>query len=601
MASKEELEAELLAEINNIDPQYKPTVDVVIVGTGIAGLVAARDCLSYGLSVLILEGRDRIGGRILTQSASELFQDQLNENDNDDIKQMIYSIPNDLKLEMGIEWYDIEQHNALVDEVNKYNLHLKEPQYNTCWTFNFGRKLGFNENPVPTIDQNELKRVLHELNEDMRRLYFEDGFSNEELLDFDIPFIDYVNKRLKAKGPSKEFLLAKGFMIMNAHPQMYSTIAFLHKLMGLTGYVNNSRMYTNDIMLSDLHARKGLMKKFSKIEEGGSAFINAIFEDIKKYENVEVLFKTSATSIRNIQPPKRRVFAWEAAKEIPDPIVHIYKNDGSFIVAKSCVVTVPLNCIMSIDYVPKLPKILSHFADQGNVGKYLKLWILATGVSSSIDQVIGWPGVVESYVAARFHSHQLLHDDSKIDHNDDESSIVSGVTETSQVKRQTFEICILAVTGLKDDLYHIDRTISADNADENSMIDDNSNDALSKQVEFLLKKHHPTIQVHKVTSHDFIGDEWSRGTSLSIRSGFSLLFDDAVKEARKPWDNVQTLFIAGQDYSKLWPGLLEGAISSAKEAAIQMRDLLNPIPPEMNFCRKKDEEERWQEYPDYKK
>lgn len=601
MASKEELEAELLAEINNIDPQYKPTVDVVIVGAGIAGLVAARDCLNYGLSVLILEGRDRIGGRILTQSASELFQDQLNENDNEDTKQMIYSIPNDLKLEMGIEWYDIEQHNTLVDEVNKYNLHLKEPQYNTCWTFNFGRKLGFNENPVPKIDQNELKRVLHELNEDMRRLYFEDGFSNEEMLDFDIPFIDYVDKRLKAKGPSKEFLLSKGFMIMNAHPQMYSTIALLHKLMGLTGYVNNSRMYTNDLRLSDLHVRKGLMKKFSKIVEGGSAFINAIFEDIKKYENVEVLFKTSATSVRNIQPPKRRVFAWESSKEIPDPIVHIYKNDGSLIVAKSCIVTVPLNCIMSIDYVPKLPKIFSHFADQGNVGKYLKLWILATGVSSSIDQVIGWPGVVESYVAARFHSHQLLYDDSKIDHNDDESSVVSGVTETSQVKRQTFEICILAVTGLKDDLYHIDRTISADNTDEDSMIDDNSNDVLSKQVEFLLRRHHPTIQVHKVTSHDFIGDEWSRGTALSIRSGFSLLFDDAAKEARKPWDNVQTLFIAGQDYSKLWPGLVEGAILSAKEAAIQMRDLLNPIPPEMNFCRKKDEEERWQEYPHYKK
>lgn len=599
MASKEELEEALLAEINNIDPQYVPTFDVVIVGAGISGLIAARDCLSYGLSVLILESRDRIGGRILTQYASELFQDQLIENENEEIRQMIHSIPNDFRLEMGIEWYDAEQHLAVAEEVKRYNLRLKEQMYNTVWTFNFGRKLGVNENPVPAVDQPELKRVLDLMNEDMRKLYFEDGFLNEGLLDWDVPFIDYLEKRLQAKGPSKEFLLAKGFMIMGSYSHMYSAIAFLHKLMGLTGYVNNSRMYTNDRRLSDLHIRKGLMKKYSKINEGGSTLAQAIFDDINKFENVKVLFKTSATSIRNIQPPKKRVFAWEASsKEMPDPIVHVYINDGTFIVSKACIVTVPLNCLMSIDFVPKLPSVLSHFADQGNIAKSLKFWVLATGVSTSIDQVIGWPGIVESYVGGRFFSSTRIYDEPN---NDEESSIVSGVTDTSQFKNQSSEFGIVAVTGVKDDLYHIDRTVSADNSDgDSSMIDDYSNDVLSKQIEFLLRRHHPTINVHKVICHDFNVDEWSRGNPLCIRSGCSLLFDDAAKQAKCPWENAQTLYLAGIDYSSLWSGSLEGGIISAKLAAIQMRDLINPIPPEMNFCRKKDDEERWREY-DYKK
>ncbi len=44
------------------------SVDVVVVGGGISGLVAARNVLKTGKTVLVLEARDRVGGRVLNHT-----------------------------------------------------------------------------------------------------------------------------------------------------------------------------------------------------------------------------------------------------------------------------------------------------------------------------------------------------------------------------------------------------------------------------------------------------------------------------------------------------------------------------------------------------
>lgn len=41
-------------------------VDVIVIGAGVAGLTAAQELTAKGLKVIVIEGRDRIGGRLHT-------------------------------------------------------------------------------------------------------------------------------------------------------------------------------------------------------------------------------------------------------------------------------------------------------------------------------------------------------------------------------------------------------------------------------------------------------------------------------------------------------------------------------------------------------
>jgi monoamine oxidase len=47
------------------------SADVVVVGAGLAGLTAARDVVRGGRSVLVLEARDRVGGRVLSHTLQD--------------------------------------------------------------------------------------------------------------------------------------------------------------------------------------------------------------------------------------------------------------------------------------------------------------------------------------------------------------------------------------------------------------------------------------------------------------------------------------------------------------------------------------------------
>jgi monoamine oxidase len=75
-------------------------VDVVVVGAGFAGLVAARDLRERGLRVVVLEARDRVGGRAYTGPFAG----------------------SDQMVEFGGAWFDSSLHTPLRDEAERYGV-----------------------------------------------------------------------------------------------------------------------------------------------------------------------------------------------------------------------------------------------------------------------------------------------------------------------------------------------------------------------------------------------------------------------------------------------------------------------------------------------
>ena len=63
-ANVEQAEKQPLGGQAALDPN---SVDVVVVGAGLAGLCAARDLVRSGATCVVLEARDRVGGRTLSQ------------------------------------------------------------------------------------------------------------------------------------------------------------------------------------------------------------------------------------------------------------------------------------------------------------------------------------------------------------------------------------------------------------------------------------------------------------------------------------------------------------------------------------------------------
>jgi monoamine oxidase len=83
--------------------RFNSPVDVAIVGAGVAGLAAARALTSQGVSVLILEARNRIGGRALT-----------------------LLLAGDLIFDVGCEWLHSADQNGLVPIARTLNFDLAD-------------------------------------------------------------------------------------------------------------------------------------------------------------------------------------------------------------------------------------------------------------------------------------------------------------------------------------------------------------------------------------------------------------------------------------------------------------------------------------------
>jgi monoamine oxidase len=137
--------------------------NVLVIGAGIAGLAAARSLQDQGISVRVVEGRDRIGGRIVTDYSWE-----------------------DVPLELGSSWIHGISGNPIAQLVRKFQLTtLATDYYSPPFVYtSSGQPLAERDRLVAC---QRLNQLLHEL------------YDAREALDEDAPLGEALEQRISQK------------------------------------------------------------------------------------------------------------------------------------------------------------------------------------------------------------------------------------------------------------------------------------------------------------------------------------------------------------------------------------------------------------------
>ncbi|MGI5328725.1 flavin monoamine oxidase family protein [Actinomadura nitritigenes] len=178
-------------------------VDVVVIGGGLAGLVAARELVEAGMDTVLLEARDRVGGRTWTTT----FE------------------PAGAVVDLGAEWVAPACHGAVVRETGRYGIELLLDQ---------NQGMGEDDDRADPLDpaaRRAYERALTRLEEDAAHIDFDrpDWYRTVEHLD--VTMSEYL-ATLDLPISAREALLAEAFALMGCDEHDYGVINLLHEIRG---------------------------------------------------------------------------------------------------------------------------------------------------------------------------------------------------------------------------------------------------------------------------------------------------------------------------------------------------------------------------------
>lgn len=297
--------------------------DVVVVGAGFAGLTAARDLGQDGKRVLIVEARDRIGGRTWYRPFADT----------------------DFCIEMGGNWIDATGNTALMAEVERYGVQLStSPQVEHHVSLLDGVR-SHAACPLSRDDERDLQRFVDEVSRAARRIDPMLPLDAQNVADLDVPIGSY----LESFGLSMTLFELMGAWIRQETGCHLSKVSALHLLAWIP-------LLENDVLAighTPTH----------RFAAGTIDLLQRMLDD-------------SGAQLRLSTPV-------QAVTQTAEH-VEVRTHSGEVLRARGAVIALPLNCLPDIAFEPPLSPEKSAAVAIGQSGAAKKLWALVTGLPPKI-------------------------------------------------------------------------------------------------------------------------------------------------------------------------------------------------------------------------
>jgi monoamine oxidase len=417
--------------------------DVIVIGGGFAGVTAARETTLGGASTLLLEARDRLGGRTWTQRW------------------------NDTDVELGGGWVHWHQPHVW-SEITRAGLGVEigEDAQISSWFAGDERRTG----PIAERDaiaERGWNQFVAEV-EDVLPLPHDPLFASDRLARLDGQTIAERLDELELDEEERDVLAAELESLAHGHLDDAGAVSVLR-----------------------WHALSGGSLKLTQ-QTGG----RVTFED-----GTQSLVQAIATKVSF----ETRLSTPVAAVTRADGRVEVHTRAGETLEAGTAIVAVPLNALGGIEFDPPLSETKRAAIELGQASRGVKIFIHARGEPVFTNGI-------------------------KPDHP-------FGYLDTELIYPDGTQLMI----GFGYDAELCDASDLA---------------AVQRQLDDII----PGYEALAATAHDWLGDEFSRGTWAIHRPGWYTRYH---AEMQRPEGSV---LIAGSDFADGWAGFMDGAIESGLRA-----------------------------------